>query len=255
MKEMRRTSVLATVVCLVLASSCASHRVSSSLSSAPGDRSFELALERGLLLLARGEYGKATADFRAAVEAQPDSAKARNYLGLCYFHEKDYERAKDQFEKATAADMSFATAFNNLAGVYFIKAEFVRAEELYKRALALSPDLISANYSLGILLSNLGRIEEGAQYLSRGIALDPNYLEIHKELVTTFSSLSFDMRETYFACAKAYAAAGDIDKTVEYLDRAREAGFSDWPRILRDAEFEKFRDAPRIRIFLKDQGP
>lgn len=139
--------------------------------------------------------------------------------------------------------------------MYSLKLQFAKAEELYKKALSLSPDMISANYSLGILLSNLGRIEEGTRYLSRGIALDPDYLEKHKELVTMFSFLSFDMRETYFAYAKAYAAAGNIEKTVDYLDRAREAGLSDWQRILRETEFEKVRDDPRVKIFLKSQGP
>ncbi len=251
---MRKTSTLA-VVCLVVASACASHAVSPSSDSTPGGRSFELALERGISFLARGEYGRAATEFRAAVEVKPDSARAHNYLGLCYFHQKDYEPAKEQFEKATAVDASFATAYNNLAGVYSIKGDYARAEELYKTALALSPDMISGSYSLGILLFNLGRIEEGTRYLTRGIALDPDYLEKHKELVTTFSSLPFDMKETYFAYAKAYAAAGNIDRTVDYLVRAREAGFSDWPRILRDAEFEKIRDDPRIKIFFKGQRP
>jgi tetratricopeptide (TPR) repeat protein len=104
---------------------------------------------------------------------------------------------------------------------------------------------------LGILLSNLGRTDEGTRYLSRGIALDPDYLEKHKKLVTTFSSLSFDMKETYFTYAKAYASAGNVDKTVEYLDKTREAGFVDWPRILREKEFEKVRDDPRVKNFLK----
>jgi tetratricopeptide (TPR) repeat protein len=186
-----------------------------------------------------------------AVEIRPDSPKTHNYLGLCYFQQRDYDPAKEQFEKAAALDPSFATAYNNLAGVYSIKLQFARAEDMYKKALALAPDLVSANYSLGILLSNLGRTDEGTRYLSRGIALDPEYLEKNKELVTTFTSLSFDMRETYFTYAKAYSSAGNVDKTVEYLDKAREAGFADWQRILKGKEFEKVRDDPRVKNFLK----
>ena len=59
------------------------------------------------------------------------------------------------------------------------------------------------------------------------------------------------MKETYFIYAKAYAFAGNVDKTVEYLDKAREAGFVDWPRILREKEFEKVRDDTRVKNFLK----
>jgi len=31
---------------------------------------------------------------------------------------------------------------------------------------------------------------------------------------------------------------------------AKEAGFTDWQRVLRDKEFEKVRDDPRIKKFL-----
>jgi len=237
------------IVCLLLASACATHGKAPAAASTPGDRSFDIHLKQGVSFLAQGEYGRAAEELRAAVEINPNSSKARNYLGLCYFHEKDYDRAREHFEKAVELDPSFATAYNNLAGVCSLNSQFTRAEELYKKALSLSPDMVSANYSLGILLSNLGLTEEGGRYLSRGIALAPDYLEKHQELVTTFSSLSFETRETYFTCAKAYASAGNIGKTLEYLEKAREAGFVDWQRILREKDFEKVRDDPRIKKF------
>ena len=239
---------------LLFASACASRAIPRSNAAAPADRSFDVYLEQGLSDLARGEYKRAAEGLRTAVEIRPDSPKAHNYLGLCYFQQKDYDPAKEQFEKAAALDPSFATAYNNVAGVFSIKLQFAKAEDMYKKALALAPDLVSANYSLGILLSNLGRTEEGIRYLSRGIALDPEYLEKHKELVTIFTSMSFDMRETYFIYAKAYASEGDIDKTVEYLDKAKLAGFADWPRILKEKEFDKVRDDPRVKNFLKEPG-
>jgi tetratricopeptide (TPR) repeat protein len=241
------------LIVLLTASACASRGLSKANTGASTDRTFDASLKEGLSYMARGEYRLAAEELRSAVEAKPDSPKAHNYLGLSYFQLKDYDPAKEQFEKAAALDPSFATAYNNLAGVYSIKRQFAQAEELYKKALALAPDLVSANYSLGILLTNLGRTEEGTGLLSRGIALDPEYLENHKDMVTTFTSLSFDVRETFFTYAKAYAAAGDLDKTVKYLEKAREAGFADWPRILTEKEFEKVRDDPRIRNFLK--GP
>jgi len=240
--------------CLFLASACAGRAVPPSSAATPGTSFFDLHLKQGLSFLAQGDYGRAADELRTAVEISPDSSKAHNYLGLCYFHQKAYDPAREQFEKAVALDSSFATAYNNLAGVYSVKLQFAKAEELYKKALSLSPDMISANYSLGILFLNLGRTEEGAPYLSRGIALDPDYLDKHKELVTTFSSLSFDMKESYFAYAKAYASAGNIEKTVDYLEKARKAGFAEWQRILREKEFEKVRDDPRIRNFLKSQA-
>jgi Tfp pilus assembly protein PilF len=248
---MGRTSVSFMIVILLSGSACAVRAVPGSSATAPADRSFDAYLKQGTVGLARGDYGRAQEALRMALSIRPDSSKAHNYLGLCYFHQKDYDPANEQFEKAVALDPSFAAAYNNLAGIYSIKQQFARAEDAYRKALALAPDLVSSNYSLGILLSGLGRTDEGVLYLSRGIALNPEYLEEHKETLTTIMSLSFDTKESYCAYAKAYASAGYIDKTVEYLGKAREAGFADWPHLLSGKEFEKIRDDPRIRDFLK----
>ena len=252
---MKKGILVFVILSLAAATACASHPVSPPSAVAGRGDTFDRALERGLVLMARGDYRRAEAEFQTAVEANPDSSRARNWLGLCYFHEKDYNRAREQFERATAADPNFAAAYNNLAGVCFVKSKFAEAEVFYKKALTLSPDLVSADYSLGTLLCNLGRAAEGSGYLARGIALDPDYLDKHTEFLTGFSSLSFDLRQTYFAYARAFAAQGNVDKTAEYLEKAQEAGFSEWSRIAREPEFEKVRDDPKIKAFVKAPQP
>jgi hypothetical protein len=59
------------------------------------------------------------------------------------------------------------------------------------------------------------------------------------------------MKESYFADARAYASAGNIEKTVDYPEKAAKAGFAEWQRLLREKEFGRVRDDPRIRNFLK----
>lgn len=245
----KRTQFIVAILFLFL-SACAVQKAPSSSAAATRARSFNLCLRQGLLFYEQGEYEKAAEQFRAAAEQNPDSPQAYNYLGLCYFKQKNYESAGEQFEKAVALDPSFASAYNNLGGICSIKLQFKKAKEMFKKALALAPNLISANYSLGMLLFNLGEREEGSLYLSKGIALDPDYLEKHSEFVAAFSSAEFDMAETFFSCATLYASTGNIEKTVEYLQKAKQAGFRAWERILKEKEFEKVRDDPRIKEFL-----
>jgi tetratricopeptide (TPR) repeat protein len=244
-----RTFLTCSVLALGLAA-CAVPRGAPSAPAKPGREAFELHLRQGLALLAQKEYGKAEAELQAAGSIDPGSVKAHNYLGICYFQQEAFEPALVEFQKATELDPSFATAYNNLGGVYSMRHQFDKAEAMYKRALALAPDLVAANYSLGMLLSNLGRREEGYVYLSRGIALDPDHLEKNHDFLSTFTSTSFDMKEAYFAFARAFAMTGDVDKTASYLEKARAAGFVDWRRILTDKEFEKVRDDPKIKKFL-----
>lgn len=248
---MRKMQAYFLTAVLLSASACAGRATAPSTAAAPAAKSFNAYLSQGIADMERGDYRQATDNLRTAVKMAPDSSKAHNYLGLCYFRQRGYDPAKEEFQRAAALDPSNATAYNNLAGVLSIKQDFAGAENMYRKALGLAPDLVSANYSLGVLLANLGKTEEGIGYLSRGIALDPQYLETHMDMVTMSSSVAFDMKETYFTYAKAYASAGEVDKAVEYLAKAREAGFFDWPRILKEREFEKVRADPRIKEFLK----
>ena len=235
-------------IVLILFSACATHKPSAE--AAPEAKNFDLALSQGDFYLKQSDYPKAIEEFKKAIILRPDSARAYNLLGMAYFLQKNYNLAEENFEKAISLDTSYAQAYNNLGNTYFVKRQFDKAKELFKKALSLVPDLISANYSLGTLLVYEGNFEEGTVYLSRGIELDPEYLEKHKTFVASISSPVFGSSEIYFTYAKLFATAGNVEKTLEYLKKAKEAGFRDWERVMEEKEFDKVRDDPRIKEFL-----
>ena len=123
---------------------------------------------------------------------------------------------------------------------------------MLKKAISISPQLISPYYTLGTLLLYQNRFEEGYFYLSKGISLDPNYLDKHKSFVTNFSSPAFGSAEIYFSFAKLYASIGNIEKTLEYLKKAKKAGFRNWHRIKEDKDFEKIINNPKIKAFIQN---
>jgi hypothetical protein len=96
----------------------------------------------------------------------------------------------------------------------------------------------------------MGERKEGMEHLAKGIALDPDYLESHHKYMAVYNSMEFDLAEMNFSYAELFAAIGNIEKTVDYLKRAKRAGFNAWNKILKEKEFDKVRDDPRIREFL-----
>jgi tetratricopeptide (TPR) repeat protein len=159
--------------------------------------------------------------------------------------------AEEQFRQALALDASYAEAINNLGSAYFASRQLEKAREMFEKALALSPDSISAHYSLGTLLFLLGEAEEGTRHLARGVELDPTFLETHPPLIVDVPSAEADMGEIYFTYAKIYAQKGHIEKTLEYLTKAKRAGFHNWHRIMTEKEFEAVREDSRIQGFLR----
>jgi len=214
-------------------------------------KNFNAYISIGYRHLSERDYDSAIKDFKNAISLKPYSERAHNFLGIAYFMNKSYKPAEDEFKKAISLNSSYSPAYSNLGNVYLKLNQWDKAEESYKKAMELSPDSPSSYYSLGNMLLSLGRFEEGMAYLMKGFQIDPNFMEKEAILKTELTELSPKAGELYFAYAKLFASAGDVEKTVEYLEKAKKSGFNEWFRILKEKEFEKVRDNPEIRKFIQ----
>jgi len=214
--------------------------------------SFSAHLKQGIYHLHQGSYGEAEEEFDKALALNPASAPAHNLSGLAYFWQKDYQAAEGQFLKAVALNPSFASAYNNLGGVYAMKHQWSAAQEMLKKAISLSPDLASAHFSLGTVYFNLGEVEKGTDCFAKGITLDPDYFEKSSTLIVGLSMSDASLAELCFTFAELFASRENIERTVEFLNKAKQAGFHDWRRIAQEKDFEKIRGHPKIQEFLKD---
>jgi Tfp pilus assembly protein PilF len=240
-------------VFMLFLSSCVTTKTGPSAKSTPTAGDFNYYFEQGTQSLKENAYKRAVEQFDKAIFLNPKSEKAHNLRGIAYLNLKNYAAAEEEFQKAVSLNPIYSEAYNNLGGVYFLKNQLEVAEAMFKKALALDPDLISANYSLGTLLLIKGKRGEGAQYLARGIELDPDYLETHRTLSASVTSSVSDVSELYYTFAKIYAAKGNVDKTLEFLQKARTAGFRDWSRVFVEKEFEKVLGDPRLKEFLQEK--
>ncbi len=247
-------TILATLMAsfLVLAS-CATIKTRTQAESKDKGQDFVFYFEQGTSSLKQGDYGAAVGQLDKAILLNPNSDKAHNFLGIAYINLKNYSAAEREFQKAVRLNPQYFEAYNNLGGVYFLRQQFDKAEEMFRKALAVGPDSIPANYSLGTLLLLQGRMEQGARYLTRGIELDPDYLETHKTLTADVRTSGADQSVLYFAYAKIYAARGDVGKTLDFFQKAKATGFRDWGRVASEKDFEKVREDPRIKDFLREK--
>ncbi|MGB9906458.1 MAG: tetratricopeptide repeat protein [Candidatus Saccharicenans sp.] len=212
---------------------------------------FERHFQAGLTHMQKKDYALARQEFLQALNLNPRSTRVLNLLGLTYFKEQDYDLAEMYFLRAIRIDPEFNLGYLNLGGVYAMKQLYARAREYYEKALSLNPGLTAAYYSLGAVCFQLGDDQAALEYLARGLEQDPDFLEKHPDSLAGLPMKGNSLAELYFSFARFYASHQDVDRTVEYLKKARQAGFRNWERIDRESEFEKVRDNPAIREFLK----
>lgn len=249
-KPSRTSSVLAFLLVLLLvllASACVRQQVRTLASSAD----VRVHMDRGIASFNQKDFGRARGEFEAVLAAEPSSGRVMNLIGLTYFHQKNYRQAAEWFRKAASVQPDYAPAHKNLGAAYAMNRQFERAREAYEKALALEPASASTYFSLGSVCFELGDRDKAMSYLSRGLELDPDFLQKSGELVDLPMSGS-SLAEMYFGYARFYAGRGNLERTVEYLDRARDAGFRNWGRLRLEKEFGPLLESPEIRKFLKD---
>src|SRR5687767_11822846 len=100
------------------------------------------------------------------------------------------------------------------------------------RLTALDHKKIAQLTQAAIKLLEQSKLDEAERVLRQALALDPRH-------TTNLYN---------FACLRA--VQGRPDEAVQYLERAAEAGFTDFAHIAADPDLETLRDLPRYKDFL-----
>jgi len=209
------------------------------------------SMARGMHALEQKNYDDAIAALRQAISFKPDSEKAHNFLGIAYFMKKDFAQALPCFLDAIRISPAYTSAICNLGNLQFEMGEVDAAVATLEQALAGSANDITLNFSLGNILLHKGELDSGFAYLKKVLELDPEYLEREKSFSLKTASDDLPRSELSFRYARLYAAAGNLEKTLEYLDNAKKTGFLDWGRLRQDDVFSGFRDDPRIKKYIE----
>lgn len=177
-----------------------------------------LANKLGIAALQLQRYSDAQKMFELAIKNDGKLPEARNNLGAAFYLEKRYGKAVSQYLKALRMqdDASF---HNNLATAYFMRKQYNLASLEYRRAFELDPGIFERNSKTGIS-AQLATPENRAEYS--------------------------------FMLAKLFAQTGNLDRSLEYLRKAMEDGYSEIKTVYKDDAFAALRSDPRFAALMKN---
>jgi len=201
-------------------------------------------------LLEQKKYDEAINELRQASILKPDSDKVYNFLGIGYFMKNNLDEARKCFQKALAINPAYAAAYCNLGNLQFKEGNVDSAVETLSQAIAAFGDNASLHFSLGTILLHKGEIDQGFAHLEKVMELDPGYLDREKSFSFETSEKDLPRPEIFFRYACLYASTGNLEKTLQYLGKAKKAGFVEWERIRHDDAFARLRDDPQIKKYL-----
>ena len=146
-------------------------------------------LKRGNILLARAQFDEARSAYQLAIACDPHYAAAHLNLGTLHHRAGEFEQALRNYQVAVGLSPHLAEAFVAMANVLVSLGRTAEAIESYQRALAVDPDHPDVHFNLGVLATTQGRLHEAVTSLRREIDLRPDYAEAHRTLGAVLSNL------------------------------------------------------------------
>jgi tetratricopeptide (TPR) repeat protein len=203
--------------------------------------------QMGDLYMARKQYVEAAQTFKALCDKNPTNAVLLNKLGIALHQQEALSLAMKYYEKALKANPKYADAENNIGTIWYQRKKYGKAIKSYQKAIKINDDMAVLYSNLGYAYFGDKKYEESIAAFRIALQKDPQFFE-HNSART--GSLLQDRSVTdrgrfYYLLAKSFAEAGNIDRAVLYLRKAKDEGYAS---LINDLKKDKAAFAAELKL-------
>jgi tetratricopeptide (TPR) repeat protein len=204
------------------------------------------------LMMARKEFREAALAYKKLVDQYPTSATIANKLGIALHKEYDLNGALRFYERAVKLDPTYADAQNNIGVIWYDKKKFGRAIRAYQKAIKMRSDLAVSYSNLGYAYFADKKYEQSIGAFQQALKLDPTVMDHGSGRAgSTVQDRSVDDRaKFYFLLAKSFAEAGNFERSMIYLRKAKDEGYKSMKDVQTDPAFSAMMNLPEMQEVL-----
>ena len=220
---------------------------------APVDTASQLTAEQlADLMMARKEFREAALAYKKLFDQFPNSAVICNKLGIALHKEADLNGALRSYEKAVKLDPTYADAQNNIGVIWYDKKKFGKAIRAYQKAIKMRADLAVSYSNLGYAYFADHKYEESIGAFQQALKLDATIFDHNPGRVgSTVQDRSVEDRaKFYFLLAKSFAEAGNFERSLIYLRKAKDEGYKSMKDVQTDPAFSAMLKLPEMQEVL-----
>src|SRR5436190_23016051 len=203
------------------------------------------AERRGDTFFARKMYEDAIVEYRKSVAIDRYNASTLNRLGLVYHQSQKLGEAERYYREALKQNPYFIEVLNNIGTVEYVRQRYETALDQYEKALKIRPESPTILLNMGACLFDMKRYDEALRATQRALEIDPRVLDRTSGFGTLIQTSRRNDPTVSFYFAKIYAARGEKELAISYLNRALDEGFK---------EFDKIKAEPAFAALAQDEG-
>jgi tetratricopeptide (TPR) repeat protein/2-polyprenyl-3-methyl-5-hydroxy-6-metoxy-1,4-benzoquinol methylase len=170
-------------------------------------------LNRGNIFLAGAQFDEARSAYQLAIACEPRYAAAHFNLGNLNCRAGEFELALRNFQESVGMRPDFADAFVAMANVFDSLGRTAEAVESYQRALAINPRYAEVHFNLGLLAMTQGRHDDAVRSLRRAVEIKPDYAQAHRTLGVELNKLE-DLDAAEASYRRALAIEPESEETL-----------------------------------------
>ena len=204
------------------------------------------------LYMARKEYREAAQLYKRLTDQDPRNAIYFNKLGISMHQQTALGQALKCYERAVKLDPTYADAENNIGTIYYQRKKYGKAIKAYQKAIGIRNDMPVLYSNLAYAYFEDKKYEQAIGAFRQALAIDPQLFERSSSKngsILQDRSVG-DRGKFYFLLAKSYAEAGNLDRCLIYLRKAKDEGYKQLAAIKEDPSFAALIKNPAIQEIL-----
>ena len=208
--------------------------------------------QMGDLYMVRKQYREAAGMFKKLADQDPRNPVYLNKLGIALHQQAALGLALKCYERAIKVDPRYADAENNVGTIWYQRKKFEKAIKAYQKAIAIRSDMAVLYSNLGYAYFGDKKYEQAIFAFRQALTLDPQLFEHNgSRSGSILQDRSVEDRgRFYYLLAKSYAQAGDLDRCIHYLRKAKDEGYKNFADIKKDPAFGAALKDPAVQELL-----
>jgi tetratricopeptide (TPR) repeat protein len=209
------------------------------------------------LYMARKDFREAAFSYKRLADQYPKNPVYLNKLGIALHQQAALGAALKYYERASKVDPSYADAQNNIGTIWYQRKKYGRAIKAYQKAINIRNDMAVLHSNLGYAYFGDKKYVQAISSFRQALALDPQLFEHSNSRngsVLQDRSVG-DRGRFYFLLAKSFAEAGNLERCLIYLRKAKDEGYKELSAAKTDPSFAAALKDPAIQEVLAPKPP